>query len=214
MSSMPTREEQYKSILSRYLPSTAVEPIFRFVSDNNVRFKITRVRTSKLGDYRCPSPQHPCHEISVNGDLPQYFFLLVLLHEMAHLNTFLAFGRKVQPHGHEWQEHYRRLLIEYFNGGHFPPDTYHLFKRYTAHIPLNRAAGQELELKLKRYGLPEDDTTHLTLADLPIGSAFRLKSKPERLFVNLEKRRTRHLCSEQNSTRRYLISGTAEVVRC
>lgn len=207
-----TREEEYKSILARYLPPTAVEPIYSFISENSVRFKISASRTSKLGDYRCPSPEHPHHEISVNGDLPQYFFLMVLLHEMAHMKTFLAYGRKVQPHGHEWQQQYRNLLIEYFNGGHFPPETYPLFKKYTSHIPLNRAAGQALEKALKKYGLEENDISHLTLSDIPIGSCFRLQSKPDRTFKNIEKRRTRHLCVDVKTNLRYLISGSAEVI--
>ena len=211
---MATREEEYKSILSRYLPHTAVEPIYRFVSENSVRFKITPVRTSKLGDYRCPSPQHPYHEISVNGDLPEYFFLMVLLHEMAHMKTFITFGRRVQPHGHEWQEQYRQLLIEYFNGGHFPPETYPLFKRYTSRIPLNRAAGQALEQALKKYGMPEDDAMHMTLAELPLNASFQLKNKPGRVFIHLEKRRTRHLCKEKLTGRQYLVSGIAEIEPC
>lgn len=206
------REEEYKSILSRYLPASAVEPVYNYVCKNSVRLKITPVRTTKLGDYRCPTPQRPCHEISINGDLPKYFFLMVLLHEMAHMNTFLVYGRKVQPHGHEWQEHYRRLLIEYFVGGHFPPETYPLFKRYTARIPLNRAAGQELEKVLKRDGMAAGDDSCMTLAELPIGSSFRLKSKPDKLFVSIEKRRTRYLVSDSRTGLRYLISGAAEIL--
>ena len=207
-----TREEEYKTILARYLPLTAVEPIYKFVSENGVRFKIAPSRTSKLGDYRRPTPQHPYHEISVNGDLPKYFFLMVLLHEMAHLKTNQAFGRGVQPHGHEWQAQYRNLLVEYFNAGHFPADTYPLFKKYTSHIPLNRAAGDALEQAMKRYGLPEDDVSHITLSELPLGSSFRLKNKPDRLFTVIEKRRTRFLCEEMRNHQRYLVSGAAEVI--
>lgn len=208
---MANREEEYKSILSVFLPSTAVEPVYCFVRENNVRFRITAARTSKLGDYRRPSPQHPFHEISINGDLPKYFFLMVLLHEMAHLKTFVTYGRDVQPHGHEWQEQYRQLLIKYFNEGHFPAETYPLFRRYTDHVPLNRAAGQELEKALKHYGMVQNEKPQTILDDLPSGTSFRLKSQPDRVFINLEKRRTRHLCSEKGTGRKYLVSGNAEV---
>lgn len=211
---MGTREEEYKAILARYLPQSAVEPIYKFISENKVQFKITPSRNSKLGDYRCPTPLHPNHEISVNGDLPQYFFLMVLLHEIAHLNTFLTFGRNVQPHGHEWQQQYRNLLIQYFNGGHFPPECYPLFKNYTSHIPLNRAAGQALEQTLKRYGLPENKEQYLILSELPLGTRFRLKTKPERVFKSIEKRRTRYLCEDVHTTLRYLVNGSAEVIKC
>ena len=209
---MENRERKYKEILRTYLPLTAVAPIYEFIVANNVRFRITATRSSKLGDYRSPSPRHPFHEISVNGDLPQYFFLMVLLHEMAHLNTFTNYGRGMQPHGHQWQEEYRQLLIEYFNGGHFPPETFPLFKRYTSRIPLNHAAGLELEQALKRYGIADDDEAHMTLDDLPIGSTFSLKSKPDKVFMRIEKRRTRYLCNDTQTGRQYLISGSAEVI--
>lgn len=211
---MVSREEEYKRMLARYLPSSAVEPVYRFMSENKVRLRITPVRTSKLGDYRRPSPRHPYHEISINGDPPEYFFLMVLLHEMAHLRTFVAYGSDVQPHGHEWQEQYRQLLIQYFNEGHFPAETYPLFKRYTDHVPLNRAAGQELEMALKRYGMAGSEEPQTILDDLQPGACFRLKSHPDRVFINIEKRRKRHLCSEKKTGRQYLVSGNAEVELC
>lgn len=211
---MTSNKEESKSILARHLPSSAVETVYRFVSENKVYLRITPTRTSKLGDYRCPSPQHPFHEISVNGDLPEYLFLMVLLHEMAHLKTFVAYGRSVQPHGHEWQEQYRQLLIQYFNEGHFPAETYPLFKSYTTRIPLNHAAGQKLEQALKHHGMTENEVQQTTLNDLPLGSCFRLKSQPDRVFINLGKRRTRHLCSDKKTGRQYLVNGAAEVEPC
>ena len=205
-------EEEYKSILRRYLPLSAVDPIYDYIVANGVRFHIKRQRTSKLGDYRMPQPHHNYNEISVNGDLSPHLFLLVLLHEMAHLETFKAYGRTVQPHGHEWQRQYRDLLVAYFNGGHFPNEIYPLLKKYIAHIPLNRAAGNELERKLKELDNPNSEK-ELLLKDLPLGSRFRLKSRPQTVFLSIEKRRTRFRCSDEATGRAYLVSGDAPVVQ-
>lgn len=213
MPQQPTSEnkaEQYRTTLARYLPSSAVEPIFNYLNANSVHFHITRQRTSKLGDYRMPQPNHNYNEISVNGDLTPHLFLLVLLHEMAHLETFNVYGRTVQAHGHEWQQQYRNLLIQYFNEGHFPPEVYPLLKKYTAHIPLNRAAGNELERKLKEIDNPETEK-ELLLKDLPLGSRFRLKSRQQIVFRSIEKRRTRFRCNDEATGRAYLVSGDASV---
>ena len=205
-------EEEYKSILRRYLPLSAVDPIYDYIVANGIRFHIKRQRTSKLGDYRMPQPHHNYNEISVNGDLSPHLFLLVLLHEMAHRETFKAYGRTVQPHGHEWQRQYRDLLVAYFNGGHFPYEIYPLLKKYIAHIPLNRAAGNELERKLKELDNPNTEK-ELLLKDLPLGSRFRLKSRPQTVFLSIEKRRTRFRCGDEATGRAYLVSGDAPVVQ-
>lgn len=204
-----TNEEQNKAILRRYLPPSAVEPIYNYIVANGVRFHIKRQRNSKLGDYRMPQPRHNYNEISINGDLPPHFFLLVMLHEMAHLETFKVYGRTVQPHGHEWQQQYRTLLIQYYNEGHFPPEVYPLLKKYTARIPLNRAAGEELERQLRQIDDPSND--ELLLKDLPVGTLFRLKSRPNILFRSVEKRRTRYRCIDTATNLSYLVSGNAQV---
>ena len=209
---MPTQEEQYKTILSHYLPATAVDPIYSFIVTNAVHFRISASRTSKLGDYRMPQQRHPFHEISVNGDLSPHLFLLVLLHEMAHLKTFLLYGRQVAPHGHEWQEQYRQLIIQYRNGGHFPQQVIPLLDRYTSHIPLHHPTGQQIERMLKQLDSPGSRVGILTLSELPIGSTFRLSNRPTMLFRNIEKRRTRHLCIDVRTGTRYLINGAAEII--
>ena len=207
-----TQEEQYKGILGHYLPDTAVNSVFDFLNSHSVHFHISRQRSSKLGDYRMPQLRHQYHEISINGDLSPHLFLLVLLHEMAHLNTFLVFGRNVQAHGHEWQEEYRKLLIQYFDEGCFPQETAPLFKKYIAKIPLNRATGQELERQLARIDNPEKSLDELLLRDLPLGSRFCIKARPQTIFRSVEKRRTRYRCVDEKTGTPYLVNGSAVVV--
>lgn len=197
--------------MANYLPDSAVDTVFDFLNRHEVYFHITRRRSSKLGDYRMPQPKHNYHEISVNGDLPPHLFLLVLLHEMAHLNTFLIHGRSVQPHGHEWQQQYRLLIVQYWNEGHFPTEATPYIRKYTARIPLNSVAGVELEHFLRRYDRPTSMPVTL-LRNLPIGSLFRIKERPEILFRSVEKRRTRYQCVDENTKLSFLVSGNAEVV--
>lgn len=207
-----TQEEQYKSTLSRYLPASAVDAVYQFLNGHAVHLHITRKRDSKLGDYRMPQPRHEYHEISINGDLSPHMFLLVLLHEMAHLETFLHHGRSVQPHGHEWQQNYRSLLVDYANAGHFPVETLPLLKKYTAKIPLNRNLGSELERQLRQTDSPDTALSELLLKDLPVGSRFRIKSRPQHLFQSVEKRRTRYRCIDMDTHIPYLISGSMPIV--
>lgn len=205
-----TNEERYRRILSNHLPAQAVDWVYNYLDRYKVHFHITRERTSKLGDYRWPLPDHVFHEISINGDLSPWMFLWVFLHEAAHLETHLKY-KNVKPHGHEWQEEYRQLIVAHRNL--FPTEVQPLLGRYTRHIPLPHPVGRQIEHVLKHYGQNVDPNL-LVLNSLPTGSVFRLKSKHNMTFQSIEKRRTRWLCREVDSGRQYLINGVAEVVKC
>ena len=199
---------RWKQTMGQYVPPMALEPLFVFLTETNVvRMRVRRERSSKLGDYRCPQPRHQYHEISVNGNLNPYFFLWVLLHEMAHLETWKQHHNTVPPHGHEWQEAYRQLIVAY--AGCFPEEIRPLLERYTRRIPLPRPLMQQIEERLR--GCDEDYTPALTLAQLPEGSRFRLLQHPDRVFRSVAKRRTRWLCEEISTHRNYLVSGNAPV---
>ena len=204
-----TNEEKYRWILSHHLPAEAVDWVYNYLNLHKVHFHITRERRSKLGDYRWPQGvEHPFHEISVNGDLNPWFFLWVFLHEAAHLETHLKY-KGVVPHGHEWQEEYRQLLKQHANL--FPPEVQALLARYTRRVPLSRPVANELEAALRRHD-PDYNPDTQTLDDLCPGDRFRLKSKPAILFQADERRRTRWICTDLATGRRYLVNGGAEVV--
>lgn len=220
-----TAEERYRTILGNHLPPQAVEWVYNYLYHHKVHFHITRERRSKLGDYRHPYPEHPFHEISVNGDLNPWFFLWVFLHEAAHLETHQKYSSPLSaphsplstlhtplpsPHGHEWQEEYRQLLIAHTDL--FPPEVQPLLKKYTRRIPLPHPVQRDIETLLRRFDPGYDpDNAPLTLDNLQPGDRFRLKQNPELLFEALERRRTRWLCREVNSRRQYLVNATVAI---
>lgn len=203
-----TTEERYRAILHNHLPETAVEWVYGYLDRYKVHFHITRGRRSKLGDYRWPQGTHNYHEISVNGDLNPYLFLWVLLHEAAHLETHLHYT-DVQAHGHEWQGEYATLLREHLQI--FPPEAQPHIALYASRIPLSRAVGRKVEELLHHHDKGYDGSAVLHLDDLPAGSLFRLKTKPDMLLRSVERRRTRWLCTEVSSRRQYTVNGAAEV---
>lgn len=201
-------------ILRRHLPPQAVEWVYTYAERHSLYLHVTRQRTTKLGDYRWPQmPKHPYHEISVNGDLNPYMFFLVFLHEAAHLETYLKYPRTgrgratVQPHGHEWQAEYAQLLAA--RSDCFPIESQPLLARYVSRVPLSRAIGRELEDSLRCYDANTEPV--IRLDSLPLGTLFRPASHPGKVFRSIERRRTRWICLEPSSGRRYLVSGHAAV---
>ena len=205
-------KETYTATLRRYLPESAVETIFTyFTQTHSIKFHITRNRVSKLGDYRWPQPHHQYHEISVNGNLNPYFFLWVLLHEMAHLETWETHKNTVPPHGHEWQQQYAQLIITHEI--HFPQELRPLLHRFAKRIPLSHALSHEIESSLRQYDSGYVPHTVLTLNDLTPGDCFYVKAHPQPHFQAKEKRRTRWVCTALDSGNNYLVQGSAEVVK-
>ena len=202
--------DNFKKGLAKYVPAEAVNPLFDFMAEHKVHLHITRERYSKLGDYRWPQPQHRYHEISINGNLNKYHFLMVLLHEMAHLDTWLQYKNSIQPHGHEWQANYARLINLYLPL--FPTDVSVLLQRYTAHIPLSRTIEKQIDAQLRHYNPDYTPSQDITLNDLTPGTRFHIASRPDHHFVAAEKRRTRWICRCLEDGRQYLVSGTAQVV--
>lgn len=201
--------EEYKTVLGKYLPSAAVDSTYDFLEKYSVCLHITRPRHSKLGDYRWPQPHHSHHAISVNGNLNPYHFLIVLLHEMAHLNTYLVHGTAVRPHGHEWQNAYRQLLLLYLDC--FTDDIATLIKKYTAHIPLSRTIEKQIDMQLLLHNPNYNPAADLKLDQLPAGTDFRIVAKPSKPFRSIERRRTRWICLGLDDNRQYLVSGNAVV---
>lgn len=208
----PQAAARYKEKLAEYIPSASVESIFDFMVRYAVQFRITRQRSSKLGDYRWPRPTHEYHEISINGDLEKEFFLWVLLHEMGHLTCWLKYKNSVQGHGHEWQNEYREHIIRHYNLGAFSQQVMPLVAKYVKKIPLNHAIGNQIEDHFRRQQSDFIEEDLLLLNDLQPGQRFVLKSHPDRVFVAQEKRRTRWKCRSEADGAVYLVNGSAPVV--
>ena len=207
------RSSRFAGLLKPYLPCGAVDTVVQYIIDYKIHFKITRERHTKFGDYRLPTTARPGHCISINGNLEPQGFLLVTLHELAHMLTYVDYGRKVKPHGLEWQRNYSRLIADFINMGCFSDDIVPMLRSYSATLPLNKRMERLIDTRLHllpaafdKNGKPQ------TLDTLPVGSQFRIKGNDGRLFESVAKLRTRWKCRELNTGRIYSVSGSAPVV--
>ena len=140
---MPKKEAPI-DYLRQWIPEKATQLSLDYLNHYNVHLTITRERKSVLGDYR-HATRSSNHRISVNGNLNSYSFLITLIHELAHLVTFMEWGNGVNSHGKEWKAVYRKMLEEFKEDylkaqqkGDIPPDA--TIEQYLS----------ELEEKMKR----------------------------------------------------------------
>ncbi len=199
--------DNQKAVFARHLPESAVDYCFQLWQTFGFTFRITKKRNSKLGDYRY-TPTTGQHAISVNHDLNRYAFLITYIHEVAHLTTREKYNRHVLPHGQEWKQEFKKLMLPMLTNKVFPDD----LLRIVAHHMKNPKASSTSDSKLLE-ALRLYDTTpssELLLAQLEEGTAFLFNKK---VYRKIQTRRTRSLCEELSSGRKYLISDAAPVKR-
>ncbi len=202
---MPKKEAPL-DYLRRWIPGQAAALILDYLNHYQVHLTITRERRSVLGDYR-HATRSANHRISVNGNLNSYSFLITLIHELAHLVTFMEFGNRVQSHGKEWKKIYRKVLEEFIPLKVFPADVLAALKKNLHNLPASSCADEDLMRVLRRY---DDDKEGLKLVEqIPEGGCFTLED--ERIFRKGKKLRKRYQCVEVATGKLYLFSPIYEV---
>jgi SprT protein len=202
------KEQKAFSTLAEYLPDNTLPLIMPYIEQHKVQLTITRKRSTVLGDYRHPYGGKG-HRISVNGDLNKYSFLITLLHEMAHLETYVLYGNKVQPHGKEWKQLFANILHFFLEKKIFDPAVEQALLKSISNPAASSCADENLLRTLKKYDSINKSTT--LVEALQLGEQFIIANN--RVFVRGEKIRKRFKCVELSSKKWYLFSGLFEVKR-
>ncbi len=208
---MNPREQQIlrnSEILKKYIPEFAVPQIAYWIIEFDFKLKITKERSSKLGDYT--SPQNGLnHVITINHNLNPYSFFVTLVHEIAHLVTYNRYRNSVLPHGEEWKQSFRELMVPFLNTENLPLDIFYALRKYLQNPAAASCSDATLMRTLKLYDT-QDTNGHLILLEhLPFRSHFLYNG--DRLFEKGEKLRKRFRCKEISSGAVYLFSPLAEV---
>lgn len=206
---MDSREQQFQrnsAILVKYIPQNTVEVVARWIVDFDFKLKIKKERSSKLGDYTSPH-NGLNHTITINYNLNQYAFLVTLVHEVAHLVTFVKYKNTVSPHGEEWKRHFQELMQPFLTTDVFPPDVFYALKKYLQNPAAASCTDANLLRTLKLYDEKTDDKVFLEY--LPFRAHFVYNDS--RIFEKGERIRKRFRCKELATGNIYLFNPLTEV---
>jgi hypothetical protein len=192
--------------LNDFIPEGAYPMVEPYLLHYKVHLTITKSRSSVLGDYR-NAHADKAHRISVNGNLNPYAFLVTLLHELAHLITFIRFGHRVDAHGKEWKQQFSELLKHFLETPLFPIDIRNQLMQSLTNPAASSCADVNLMRVLRKYDPKKEG--HCLVEELQVGSEFMIKGG--RKFERGERVRKRIKATEIATGKVYLFSPVYEV---
>lgn len=201
----PAAKEKFYHILEKHIPENAVHYCFDLWIAKPFHFKVARKRQTKLGDYRF-DPLRKEHTITVNFNLNPYNFLITYVHEYAHLLATEKYGRRVSPHGREWQKEFQKTLLPVMNALVFPTELLMVLSRHMMKPKASTQSDPKLVKALRMYD--EHSGDDFVLDEIAVGGRFIFKGN---IYQKLEVRRTRVICNHLASGRKYLIPKIARV---
>ena len=201
------KQETSFAFLEQFLPRGAYEQIAPFFQSHTIHLTLTHERRSVLGDYRHPVPDAPYHRISINANLNPYSFLITLLHELAHMFTFVHFEHKAPPHGKEWKTQFRHILIPFMGKRFFPGDVEKALHAYLHNPAASTCTDAQLYKSLYRY---DEHKPGFKLVD-DIGMNQYFETEDGQVYQKIEKLRTRTRCRSLTSGKVYFFQGIVEV---
>lgn len=193
-------------LLAQYMPAVAAPIIARWIDYFQCEFKISKSRSTKLGDYRHPF-KTAGHRISVNNNMNHYAFLVTTVHEFAHLLTWNDHKNKVKPHGLEWKRNFKRMMSPFLEQEVFPADVQQAIQTYLNNPSASSCTDLQLSRTLKRYN---DQSKGLHLEEIALNTVFSIKDG--RRFKKGEQLRKRYRCTCLDNGHVYLFNPLAEVI--
>lgn len=187
-------------LIEQFLPANTAEYVLGLLKKYPVKFKIVKPRKTKLGDFKASSQTGNC-QITINNNLEPLNFLITTLHEIAHLYNWKEYGRSIAPHGKEWKQQYISLFQPILNPKVLSEKELSILKQHLS----NPKASSSADTSLSNY-FKKPNSTYVN--DLQIGDLFKLNGKT---FSIDKKLRTRFLCTEVKSQRKYYVNGLATV---
>jgi SprT protein len=196
--------DRVKNLLEGRLPSGTLSYCLELWLRTPFEFRLRKNRVTKIGDFTASPGKSP--RITVNQDLSPYLFLVTYIHEVAHLEAYRRFGSRVVSHGAEWKNLFQQILAPVLNESVFPTDLLEAIQKHMKDPMASTYSDGELMKVFHRYDLKA--AARIVLSEIPEGSIFGIRG---RWFRKGLTKRTRVLCQELKSKRKYLVPVDAPV---
>ena len=185
------------------IPEASSEYVKSLIFSENLTIKLKKSRKTKHGDFSVK--KNGLCIITINDDLNQYRFLITLIHEISHYIAYMNHGPYIKPHGVEWKNIFKNLLLPVINSEVFPNDILRTLAIYAKNPKASSDTDLNLSLALNRYNINQNNYV-LSLSN---GSVF--KASNDRVYVMIKKLRKRYECMDIITKKLYLFSPNVKI---
>ena len=192
------------SDIDNFVPTASLPLVLKYLTYWEVNLVVTRERITKYGDYRAmPNGRH---QITVNQMQNPYRFLITTIHEIAHLVTYKDFGQGIKPHGKEWKQTYRKIMLPFLKVEIFPDELLKVLQLHFRDPKASSDTDSQLAFILNKFD-PENEKNYIF--ELEKGAVFEIHNG--RRFIRGERRTKRFECKEFKGKRLYLFNPLTQV---
>ena len=185
------------------IPLASVDYVKSLIYSENVIIKLKKTRKTKHGDFSVN--KNGLKLITINKSLNKYRFLITLIHEISHYFTFKNYGINIKPHGVEWKNTFRSLLLPVINSDVFPNDVLKTLAAYTKNPKASTDTDLNLFLTLNKYNTNQSEY----VSSLSNGTVF--KASNDRTYIMIKKLRKRYECVDVLTKKLYLFSPNLSI---
>ncbi|HNW98632.1 MAG TPA: hypothetical protein PKK00_09515 [Bacteroidales bacterium] len=193
-------------ILEKYIPPESFPILSPLLEKYPVKIKIVKGRVSKFGDFSSSPTKNYIPEITINSNLNPYIFLITLLHEISHYIVWREGHFYAKPHGRNWKKHFTGLMNIMIGENVFPSDLVPFLNKHLQNPKATSCSDAKLFKELSKY---DKDKPGVYIDDLLENTLFETKDGD--LYKKIKKVRTRSLCENVKSGKKYLFSPVYRV---
>lgn len=173
------------------LPHPIQESLWELLSELKIDLEFSEPRKTKLADWRLKNGKQ---KITINYDLHPVQFFMTLCHEIAHGITWNQYKNTVAPHGKEWKNNYKSVIIPLLNG-YFGE---YIETRIRKAMKNPKAAGIPPEI------MEITNPGQLMVNDINMGVMFPFDGK---MLTKIYKKKTKWMCLEPSTGKQWLVHG-------
>ena len=192
-----------KNEVLKYIPKLSVNLVKNLIKEENLTIKIVKIRKTKHGDFK--KFVNGSSQITLNLIENKYRFLITLIHELAHFRVNKNSNFKKAPHGSEWKNTYKLLMLPFLNNSIFPEKILSKLAKHMKNPSATTDSDIDLVISLSEYDKHNDS---VFLFDVLNESLFEFNNQT---YKKIGKLRKRYICKDIIKNKKYLFSPVARV---